>query len=189
MHAQVGLVEVSVAGVEASGRGCASVPSFAAFHACIGREHRCLHAAIAGTSSCVPSSIRGRIGLPAGTVAGGDYLDPAASVNDPIFFVHHANLDRKLLAWQTRHVDASAPDAYPRQAPPGHRLGDVLGPRADPLRDGSGAPLTVGAVLATPVDYTYDTLEGGGGAAPGTLSSRAVDCLEGHMAQQCADAI
>lgn len=171
-------------GVEASGRGCAASADFGAFHECQAREHRCVHAAIAGRASCVPREVRARRAWPRGA-AGGDYLDSAGSVNDPIFFAHHANLDRKLLTWQRLHAALHPGYGYPRTAPRGHATGDLLGPPSDRMRDEDGTALTIADVLAAPVDYTYDTLVPGGAIRRPT-SSRTVDCLEGAAVQQCA---
>eukprot|EP00842_Homolaphlyctis_polyrhiza_P006073 jgi/Hompol1/6467/HPOL_004997-RA len=36
---------------------------------------------------------------------GGDMADPQTSVNDPVFFMHHRNLDRLWAQWQDQHPD------------------------------------------------------------------------------------
>eukprot|EP00811_Abedinium_folium_P035303 NODE_8107_length_1522_cov_11.559140.p1 GENE.NODE_8107_length_1522_cov_11.559140~~NODE_8107_length_1522_cov_11.559140.p1 ORF type:complete len:487 (+),score=82.04 NODE_8107_length_1522_cov_11.559140:99-1463(+) len=41
----------------------------------------------------------------------GDHYDPISSPNDPIFFFHHANLDRYLTTWMARHSQL-APQYY-----------------------------------------------------------------------------
>ena len=39
-------------------------------------------------------------------------MGTAASPNDPVFYVHHANIDRLWVEWQKQHGDASFPAAY-----------------------------------------------------------------------------
>ena len=112
----------------------------------------------------------------------GDYLNSAASVLDPIFFPHHANIDRKFLAWQLHHQDlATSHYAYPSRQPTGHRLHDLCGPPDDPMTDDAGVPMTNAQVLAEAPDYSYDTLRG-------EEESIMVDCLEG-LAARCAPAL
>ena len=65
----------------------------------------------------------------------GDFADAWTSPNDPIFFVHHANVDRNLMAWQRRHSSGAPTYGFPSvrgPLPPGHALGDVIAP-ADPF--------------------------------------------------------
>ncbi|WP_406209801.1 tyrosinase family protein [Kitasatospora sp. NBC_01560] len=109
----------------------------------------------------------------------GGHMSQAFSPNDPVFWLHHANVDRIWAAWQAGRLAAvpgSVPaDHYPPAAeespfsgdpaPPGHRLGDVMWPwvgdapgydvRIAPevkalLPDFSGqGPVTVDAMLDT----------------------------------------
>jgi hypothetical protein len=54
---------------------------------------------------------------------GGD-MGPGTSPNDPVFFLHHCNIDRLWAAWQYAHPGAAyAPAAG---GPPGHNLNDVM---------------------------------------------------------------
>jgi len=47
---------------------------------------------------------------PHGTVGGsnGDFMDPITSPNDPIFMLHHANLDRNKMTWMVNNADAAS---------------------------------------------------------------------------------
>ena len=53
-------------------------------------------------------------------------MGPDTSPNDPIFFLHHCNVDRLWADWQNRHPTAS----YEPQSggPQGHNLGDPMFP-------------------------------------------------------------
>lgn len=51
---------------------------------------------------------------------GGDML-PGTSPNDPVFFLHHCNVDRLWVKWQADVAYAPVSDG-----PPGHNLNDVL---------------------------------------------------------------
>ena len=37
----------------------------------------------------------------------GDFQDPVTSPNDPIFMLHHANLDRNKMSWMSNNEDSS----------------------------------------------------------------------------------
>ena len=56
----------------------------------------------------------------------GGSMGPGTSPNDPIFFLHHCNVDRLWADWQNRHPTAS----YEPQSggPQGHNLGDPMFP-------------------------------------------------------------
>lgn len=72
----------------------------------------------------------------------GGHMSQSFSPNDPVFWLHHSNVDRLWANWQNRRLDAvpgSKPaDHYPptgdispftgEQAPPGHRLDDLMWP-------------------------------------------------------------
>lgn len=101
----------------------------------------------------------------------GDFADPWSSPNDPIFFFHHANVDRHLMTWQYRHKGQAASHyGFPASSSPckGHGLNDVLGPSrhfdASLLsQELSGSPITnlhavsIDGLTAGP--YTYDSLQ------------------------------
>lgn len=54
---------------------------------------------------------------------GGDML-PGTSPNDPVFFLHHANVDRLWAQWQATH--ATVPYVPTLGGPPGHSLNDAM---------------------------------------------------------------
>jgi tyrosinase len=71
----------------------------------------------------------------------GGHMGGALSPNDPIFWLHHANVDRLWALWQANQIQAhggSHADHYPPNngrspfdndfAPPGHRLDDIMWP-------------------------------------------------------------
>jgi hypothetical protein len=105
----------------------------------------------------------------------GDFADAWTSPNDPIFFAHHANVDRALMRWQRRHSTHAPTYGFPTSRGPlpyGHALDDVLAP-ADPFTAASlfgarsglapAALLTNADVLRltepTVTPYTYDALD------------------------------
>ena len=101
--------------------------------------------------------------------AAGDFWDGCTSPNDPIFWLHHANVDRFFATWQVR-VGASLGNysGFPTEGLcPGHNLHDVIS-ELDPfppslVRASGSAPLTNAQLLEAtdPRDaasYVYDTL-------------------------------
>lgn len=77
---------------------------------------------------------------------------PASSPNDPVFFLHHCNVDRMWEAWMQRHGRVYVPDATAPADLEGHRIDD---PMVSPL----GAAGTPRCVLdASRVGYAYDVL-------------------------------
>ncbi|MET7913555.1 tyrosinase family protein [Streptomyces avermitilis] len=54
---------------------------------------------------------------------GGD-MGPGTSPNDPVFFLHHCNVDRLWARWQ--HTHPTAPYLPPNGGPAGHNLGDQM---------------------------------------------------------------
>jgi hypothetical protein len=61
---------------------------------------------------------------------GGHMTFPAVAVNDPIFFLHHANVDRLWTIWQQLHPGLGYEPAAGANA--GHNLNDVMLRFADP---------------------------------------------------------
>ena len=102
----------------------------------------------------------------------GDFADAWTSPNDPIFFAHHANVDRSLMAWQRRHNGSAPTYGFPAERlpllPPGHALDDVIAP-SDPfvvgdLFAGQGSALLTNRELlrltdASTTPYTYDRFD------------------------------
>eukprot|EP00931_Biecheleriopsis_adriatica_P060248 TRINITY_DN36160_c0_g1_i1.p1 TRINITY_DN36160_c0_g1~~TRINITY_DN36160_c0_g1_i1.p1 ORF type:complete len:841 (-),score=136.83 TRINITY_DN36160_c0_g1_i1:23-2524(-) len=95
----------------------------------------------------------------------GDFADAWTSPNDPIFFFHHANVDRNLMEWQQRHRSQAPHYSFPKASLPckGHGLHDISGPSwpFEGLLLGLDGPLTNADLIA--VDgftgpYTYDSL-------------------------------
>ncbi|MBT2418483.1 tyrosinase family protein [Streptomyces sp. ISL-22] len=69
---------------------------------------------------------------------GGD-MGPAHSPNDPVFFLHHCNVDRIWEGWMDRYGRLYAPDmSFPAAVYEGHRIDDPivspLGPSATPRK-------------------------------------------------------
>jgi tyrosinase len=81
---------------------------------------------------------------------GGDML-PSSSPNDPVFFLHHCNVDRIWEAWMQRNGRTYLPTGSVSGAPVGQRLND-------PIRSPFGQPVTPAQVLDMTSTYTYDTL-------------------------------
>lgn len=104
---------------------------------------------------------------------GGDML-PGTSPNDPVFFLHHANVDRLWAQWQATH--ASVPYAPASGGPPGHSL--------------NAAMFDLGAAGITPAStldhhcmgYMYDD-EGPGLGAEACPPNAAITVNRGQAAQ------
>jgi hypothetical protein len=103
----------------------------------------------------------------------GDFADVWTSPNDPIFFFHHANVDRHFMTWQLQQNATQGNDfaGFPSTSIPcyGHGLHDVMSsnnPFMSGLvnsigQNGQEYPLTVFDVLNTTANgmiYTYDTI-------------------------------
>lgn len=99
--------------------------------------------------------------------AAGDFWDGMSSPNEPVFWPHHANMDRAFLTWQLGDGNnASLPySGFPTQGYcPGHNLHDTIS-SSNPFyaADGTGV-LTHARLLdmtrpdATTPIYTYDKL-------------------------------
>jgi len=82
---------------------------------------------------------------------GGDML-PAASPNDPVFFLNHCNVDRIWEAWMTKNGRVYLPDQSAPASLKGHRLNDQLFSLIS-------APTTPAAVLDSTAQYVYDSLD------------------------------
>jgi tyrosinase len=82
-------------------------------------------------------------------------MSPASSPNDPVFFLHHCNVDRIWEAWMKINGHTYVPDALADPAELlGHRIDDPL---VAPFSDGV-TPDTPGKVLNVSNIYKYDTL-------------------------------
>ena len=68
-------------------------------------------------------------------------MGPGTLANDPIFFLHHCNVDRLWADWQNRHPNAS----YEPQSggPQGHNLNDPMLPWNSVATPDSVAPRDV----------------------------------------------
>jgi tyrosinase len=78
----------------------------------------------------------------------GGHFNTVTSPSDPLFYMHHANVDRCFEAWRRRH----GTDTYPRSGPPApHRWGDIM-----PFQRSTG--LTPRWILETVAPPAYDRL-------------------------------
>jgi tyrosinase len=82
---------------------------------------------------------------------GGD-MAPGTSPNDPVFYLNHCNVDRLWETWMARRGRVYRPTGSDADAPPGHRLDDVMMALL-------GQPLRPSQVLDVSSFYTYDSLE------------------------------
>jgi tyrosinase len=107
------------------------------------------------------------------TWVGGDML-AGTSPNDPVFFLHHANVDRQWAQWQAAH--AAAPYVPAAAGPPGHNLNDAM-------RDFGAAGITPASMLDHyAMGYMYDT-EGLGFTASECAANAAINVPRGSTAQ------
>ncbi len=84
---------------------------------------------------------------------GGD-MAPASSPNDPVFFVHHCNVDRIWEGWMRRNGRRYAPDMTAPASLLGHRIDDPL---VSPFAP-ANRPDTPRGVLDPTAVNTYDAL-------------------------------
>jgi tyrosinase len=82
---------------------------------------------------------------------GGD-MGPASSPNDPVFFLHHCNVDRIWEGWMHANGRQYQPDQNAPLALLGHRIDDPLVSPFDP----GGTPATPRMLLDVQNTYTYD---------------------------------
>jgi tyrosinase len=93
---------------------------------------------------------------------GGDMTD-STSPNDPVFFLHHCNVDRIWHAWRARYPNAPyVPDQTAPATLAFHRLDDTLYTvftETEPVTPrGVLDPQALGAALGADAHYDYDTL-------------------------------
>lgn len=93
----------------------------------------------------------------------GGSMMPASSPDDPIFFLHHCNIDRLWALWQLRHPGENYPEVVPRVGGPGNRaegLRDFMPPWRDPpeqVRPIDVLNHTAITLNGRSLGYTYDT--------------------------------
>lgn len=98
----------------------------------------------------------------------GDFFDVSTSVNDPIFFAHHSNVDRYFMQWQLYQFSRKPYYGYPESGyEVGINLDDVMMDEY-PLVDLFNAPSLSGQALTirnvldqtdfVEASYTYDTI-------------------------------
>ena len=84
------------------------------------------------------------------TWVGGDML-PSTSPNDPVFYLHHCNVDRLWEAWMVQHGRTYLPAQNAPASLNGHRINDVMNSLVS-------APLRIADVLDLSGIFTYDSL-------------------------------
>lgn len=87
---------------------------------------------------------------PAGSAAGS--MAQNTSPNDPVFWIHHANIDRIWAAWMKRHGRSYLPITG---GPMGHNLNDVMEPFSF-RTDGKNTPASV--LNESSLNFEYDAL-------------------------------
>jgi hypothetical protein len=93
---------------------------------------------------------------------GGSML-PGTSPDDPVFFMHHCNVDRLWAQWQHTHPGQNYPEVVPRVASAGlrpHGLNDAMPPwtsGAEVVHPSDMLNHTRLTVRGRPAGYTYDT--------------------------------
>jgi len=98
-------------------------------HGCINCPQNCT---AGGSAKCVCSTSKELKCLAARAVSPtatfGDFADSWTSPNDPIFFFHHANVDRNFMTWQLRHQAQAPRYGFPSVSLPcsGHGYDDVI---------------------------------------------------------------
>ncbi|SEG08636.1 tyrosinase family protein [Nitrosomonas ureae] len=84
-------------------------------------------------------------------------MSPGTSPNDPVFFLHHCNIDRLWALWQYRNPGQNYPLVVPRTSPPPgnrpHGLNDLMPPWIAPPEE----VRPVNVLNHRPMGYSYDT--------------------------------
>lgn len=123
---------------------CAADP--ADFPKCPGSHdmHNRVHLWVSGEFSFAHEGLHETKDEPLGTMA------MNSSPNDPVFFLHHANVDRLWTVWMQRHGQVYAPESG---AMHGHNLHDAMSPYAE-----IGLTVTPAMMLdSRALGYVYDT--------------------------------
>ena len=81
---------------------------------------------------------------------GGDML-PSSSPNDPVFFMHHCNVDRLWEAWMVQHGRTYLPLQTAPASLNGHRINDAMASLVSP-------PMRIADVLDLSGLFVYDSL-------------------------------
>jgi hypothetical protein len=90
-------------------------------------------------------------------------MQPGTSPNDPVFFMHHCNIDRLWALWQFRHPGENYPEAVPKIDSVGVRPHGLTNPMppwssaSETVRPVDVLNHTSFQVLGTQVGHTYDT--------------------------------
>ncbi len=79
----------------------------------------------------------------------GQTMLPMTSPNDPVFFLHHCNVDRLWVQWQAQHPDAGYVPIS--DGPPGHNLNDPM----FPWNTGTNIVTPASVLDITALGYTY----------------------------------
>lgn len=93
----------------------------------------------------------------------GGSMGPVTSPNDPVFFLHHCNVDRIWALWQFRHPGQNYPEVVPNVTPPGNRpegLNEAMPPWTSPpelVRPVDVLNHTSITIGGRSLGYTYDT--------------------------------
>jgi tyrosinase len=106
--------------------------------------HNRVHLWVSGEFSFAHEGLFAEKDTPLGTMA------MNSSPNDPVFFLHHANIDRLWNAWMQRHGQVYEPESG---AMHGHNLHDAMSPYAE-----IGLTITPAMMLDSRANgYVYDT--------------------------------
>ena len=124
---------------------CLSFRKFELMHECFMFQHINIHMFVAGFNAELS----------------GDYLDLLAAPNDPVFFVHHANVERLFVAWQTCSHASVGSDTYgyPLLGAQDQGLDDIVTPRTPFYMQSSlDRPVTNRQALTIRLPYAYDVI-------------------------------
>jgi Common central domain of tyrosinase len=86
--------------------------------------------------------------------------NPVYAAKDPIFYLHHTNIDRLLMAWRKRHPRATIPTPTATEWPADNRFPVPPGSTGNtppPVKTPTTAELALGSLQA--MDYTYDNMD------------------------------
>ncbi|MFI5418462.1 MAG: tyrosinase family protein [Candidatus Lutacidiplasmatales archaeon] len=80
----------------------------------------------------------------------GGNMDYMTSPNDPVFFLHHANVDRLWAVWQEKYPGAANYDTPTAYGPYGHKIDDRMWPWDGGLNNGGSSPGWITGMMDCP---------------------------------------
>eukprot|EP00322_Chrysochromulina_rotalis_P024101 CAMPEP_0115845174 /NCGR_PEP_ID=MMETSP0287-20121206/9216_1 /TAXON_ID=412157 /ORGANISM="Chrysochromulina rotalis, Strain UIO044" /LENGTH=355 /DNA_ID=CAMNT_0003298939 /DNA_START=183 /DNA_END=1250 /DNA_ORIENTATION=- len=162
---------VQITWSQSHSQACLQAPDITEFARCMQQKvHLPVHAFLGGAVRRIPGKIVEECSCPWESADGsppevwqscleedilwGDYADRETPINDPVFFLHHADVDRWYRLWQLEH-SRIANDGFPVSGQPqGGNLYDTVTPAA-PFLTSVGTPMRNYDIINQQLPYQY----------------------------------